>query len=83
MAKITRIFNVEYYIQDVFKGRRSGDPYKMDESVVAKDALEAIALVSRRVLKNRIRWQDEETEEWCVTTYCDFDPIECTLQAEA
>jgi len=38
MAKSTRIFNVEYYIQEVFKGRKSGDPYKQNKNVVAKDA---------------------------------------------
>jgi hypothetical protein len=81
--KTTRIFNVEYYVTEVFNGKKEGDPIKENQNIVAKDAGLAVGLVLLQVEKEINTFRDDETGKMVKATRTDFDPINITLQAEA
>ena len=84
MSKRTRIFNVEYFSQEVFDGRRNGEPVKENKSIIAKNAAQAISLVGIVLAKEVCEFEDDEKKGKMIkATRTDFDPIGVALEAEA
>lgn len=80
ISMATRIFNVEYWVSELYDGK-SKSTFKENRNVVAKNAVEAIMKVGK-INERPMSFKDENKKNVKVTRK-DFEPINVVLRAEA